>query len=130
MSDDNKTLTVTITRTATAEGGYTYGFAGEGKGSVDASSGQIDFAGKDKDKYAITFVIGSPFDSTIEDVGFDDPPVTFTVPSGLFSQISVDPGNQQASVTDDNSKDEVQGYEYTLFFSDTTQLDPRIINRN
>lgn len=129
----NKSLAVEVTRTSSASDGksppYTYSFGKVGgKGSVDSSSGLIDFSGEGKNKYAVSFSIGSPFASVNESVSFADPPVTVSVPQGLFSSIAGS-GGTTASMEDDDSKDEVQGYEYSLFFDDGTSLDPRILNR-
>lgn len=130
----DKSLTVTVTRTsanASGQGPYTYSFSGAGKGSVDGSSGLIDFAGEGKNNYEVTFAIGSPFDSTQASVSFaEQNPIVITVPQGLFSNIARGTDNtQQASMTDNDEADN-QGYEYTLNFDDGTSLDPRIVNRN
>ena len=130
---DNKTLAIKVTRTSSAGDGksapYTYAFEKvEGKGSVDSSTGLIDFSGQGKDKYSISFSIGSPFASVNTGVNFADPPVVVTVPQGLFSSIAGS-GSDTASMEDDDSRDEIQGYEYALFFDDGTSLDPRILNR-
>ena len=132
----DKNLTVTVTRVSDNEDGvsppYTYSFSGEGKGSVNSTTGLIDFAGEGKNKYEVTFEIGSPFASSNSTVSFAETnPIVISVPANLFSDIARgSDNNQQASMTDNDDDEDVQGYEYTLNFDDGTSLDPRVVNRN